>query len=126
MKFLNFFLFFVGHFCPPGFGSGSESLVTDKAVVTNFISDDMFCLCLGCGTNRRTECASRHKRAYRRCPRFVIRTFCLVVGILLQPLLETCRSTLLSPGVRYQHLKPGTGMLSINLIIRFQFAYRMH
>ncbi len=25
MKFLNFFSVFVGHFCPPGFGSGSGS-----------------------------------------------------------------------------------------------------
>jgi hypothetical protein len=82
----------------------------------------MFCLCLGCGTNRRTECSSRHKRANRRCPRFVSRTFCpvVLVGILLLPLPETCRSIC---HLTVPRLKPGTSTFSINLIIPFHFAY---
>jgi hypothetical protein len=93
MKLLYFFLFLwvifafliwirIGIQSTDLIESGSETLVTGKAVelLILFISDDMFCLCLGCWTNRRTECSSRHKRANRRCPRFVFRTFCPLVG----------------------------------------------
>ncbi len=116
---------FLRHFCPPDLiesGSGSKTLVTDKAVVINLISDDMFCLCLGCWTNCRTECSSRHKRANRRCPRFV--TFYPSVVILLLPYRYLEPKEVFVP-LKFCSvaLKPGTGTFSISLIIPFHFAY---
>ncbi len=75
MKFLNFFLFFVGHCCPPGSEYGSTDLIKSGPETLDFLTS-IYCSprtcsylppCCSSGSRARAPCSGSRSSTGRRC-----------------------------------------------------------
>ncbi len=71
MKFFNFFIFFVGNFCPPG--SGSTDLIETRSDPDSKRGLRLYCL--------ESECTVHPLAFYLSSPQYIVSTFYAVHGL---------------------------------------------